>query len=134
MYELKIGYVVHMNAMSIITGYYISTLFGAAVLYLLIDKIAWNYLEKKGILNKGPETLTLPMGILERFLYTSVFIINQPTFIIVWLTLKVASHWKRWANEERGTYNVFLIGSALSLIIAFFGAWIALGHMPLESK
>jgi hypothetical protein len=125
-----------MTIFPVIIGYLISTLGGALVLWLLIDKMAWGYLAKKGILGKEPGILTLPMGILERFMYTTVFIVNQPAFVAVWLALKVASQWKRWEdNKQRGTYNVFLIGSAISLIIAFLGAWVTLGHVPLlESK
>jgi hypothetical protein len=124
-----------MKTFPVIIGYVISTLGGALVLWLLIDKIAWGYLAKKGIQGKAARPLTPLMGILERFMYTTVFIINQPTFIAVWLALKGASQWKIWKNGERGPYNVFLIGSALSLIIAFLGAWVALGDMPLrESK
>lgn len=120
-----------MDIPRVIIGYVISTLGGALVLWLFIDRIAWGYLAKKGIPGKAPGVLTLPMGILERFMYTTVFIVNQPAFVAVWLALKVASQWKRWEGEERGTYNVFLIGSALSLIIAFLGAWVALGRVPL---
>ena len=120
-----------MQIITIITGYLTSTLGGTLVLWFLIDKIAWGYLHKKGIPKKPPGTLSLPLGIVERFLYTTVFIINQPAFVAVWLTLKVALQWKRWAREERGPYSVFLIGSALNLIIAYLGAWIALGHVPL---
>ena len=131
-----------MKTFPVIIGYVISTLGGALILWLLIDKIAWGYLDKKGISGKVARPLTslrplTPlMGILERFMYTTVFIVNQPTFIAVWLALKGASQWKRWQEDEgRGPYNVFLIGSALSLIIAFLGAWVALGDMPLlESK
>ena len=120
-----------MQTNVIIIGYLISTLGGAFVLWLLINKIAWPYLSKKGIQRKASGSLTIPMGIIERFLYTTVFIINQPAFVAVWLAFKVASQWKKWEVEERGSYNVFLIGSALSIIIAYLGAWVALGHVPL---
>lgn len=49
----------------------------------------------------------------------------------MWLALKVASQWKRWEGKERGTYNVFLIGSGLSLAMAYLGAWVAARHAPL---
>lgn len=120
-----------MQTTAIIIGYLTSTLGGALVLWFLIDKIAWGYLGKKGIQKKPPGVLSLPTGIVERFLYTTVFIINQPAFVAVWLALKVASQWKRWGGEDRGTYSVFLIGNALSLIMAYLGAWVALGNVPL---
>jgi hypothetical protein len=120
-----------MGILHVIVGYVVSTLGGALLLWLLIDKMAWGYLGRKGIPGKTLGILTLPMGILERLMYTTIFIIDQPAFVAVWLALKVASQWKRWEDKERVTYNIFLMGSALSLIIAFLGAWIALGHVPL---
>lgn len=121
----------NMAHIEIIIGYLISTLGGAFVLWLSIDKLAWSYLAKKGIPEKGPGILTLPMGILERLMYTTVFLIDQPAFVAVWLALKVAAQWNRWEGKERGTYNVFLMGSALSLIMGYLGAWVALGCVPL---
>jgi len=124
-----------MRIVPLMIGYAISTSGGALVLWLLIDKMAWGYLVKKGIPGKSPGSLTWLVGIVERLMYTTVFIVNQPAFVAVWLALKVASQWKRWEDKERPTYDVFLIGNALSLIIAYLGAWVAMGDVPLlESK
>ena len=120
-----------MNVFSLVTGYLVSSLGGALLLWLLIDRLAWGYLAKHGIPKKEAGILTLPMGIVERSLYTTAILLNQPGFIAIWLALKVASQWTRWQDKERGTYNVFLIGNGLSLMIAFTGAWIALGSIPL---
>ena len=120
-----------MSVTEIVVGYAISLFGGAIVLWLVIDKFTWRYLSKKGIPGKEPGILTLPVGIVERLLYTTAFLLNQPGFVAVWLALKVASQWKRWQGEERATYNVFLIGSGLSLIMAYLGAWVATGHIPL---
>ena len=120
-----------MDTSSVVIGYAVSTVGGTLVLWLLIDKLAWGHLAKKGIPGKSPGILTLPMGNVERFMYTTVFIIDQPAFVAVWLALKVASQWKRWEGEERATYNVFLIGSGISIIMAYLGAWVALGNLPL---
>jgi len=120
-----------MNVIGIVAGYAISMFGGAIVLWLTIDKCTWGYLAKKGIPGKKPGILTVPVGIVERLLYTTAFLVNQPGFFAVWLALKVASQWKRWGGDERATYNVFLIGSGLSLIMAFLGAWVAAGHIPL---
>ena len=53
--------------------------------------------------------------------------IGKPEFIGIWLTLKVAGRiWGRRENENKGKdsyiYQVFLIGSALSLTYAVIGA------------
>ena len=112
-------------------GFFVSTLGGAFVLWLLIDKAAWSYLSRnQNIRRKPPGTLTLPLGIVERGLYTVAVIIGAPEWIAVWLAVKVAVAWSRWQGEERATYNVFLIGNALSVMFGFIGAWIALGHLP----
>ena len=50
-----------------------------------------------------------------------------------WFALKVAAKWKT-LSEHRGADNVWLIGSGLSLIFGFIGAWIALGHVPKISQ
>jgi len=115
----------------IVLGFFVSTLGGAFVLWLLIDKAAWPYLSRKqNIRGKPSGTLTLPLGIVERGLYTVAVIIGAPEWIAVWLAVKVAVAWSRWQGEERATYNVFLIGNALSVMFGFIGAWIALGHLP----
>jgi len=121
-----------MNVTRIVAGYAISMFWGAIVLWLIIDKYTWGYLAKKDITGKKPGILSVPAGVVERLLYTTAFLVNQPGFIAVWLALKVASQWERWKKvDERATYNVFLIGSGLSLIMAFLGAWVAAGHIPL---
>jgi hypothetical protein len=115
----------------VIGGCLLSTIIGTFVLWLLIDKLAWGYLTRKGIPGKPPGTLSLPMGILERIMYTTVFIIEKPEFVAVWLAMRVASQWKRWEGQEPGTYNVFLMDCSISLIISYLCAWIATNRLPL---
>lgn len=88
-------------------------------------------IKKENISGKPGAIFTQPLGIIERFLYTAAIIMGLPEWIPIWLGLKVAVSWKRWQDEkQRGTYNIFLIGSALSLIFGFLGVWIALGRLP----
>ena len=118
-----------MDPSRVAEGLAVSSLGGALVLWLLIDKLAWGYLERQGIERKQ-KILTIPLGIVERILYSMAFILGAPGWVGVWLAIKVAVQWDRWKGENRGTYNVFLMGSALSILIAFLGAWIALGEIP----
>jgi hypothetical protein len=113
-------------------GFIVSTLGGAAVLWLLIDQLAWPYVVK-GLDGKGksPRSLTLPLGVCERASYTAAILLGAPSWIGVWLAIKVAAQWTRWQGDERATYNVFLIGNILSIIFGFVGAWIALGKVPM---
>jgi len=60
--------------------------------------------------------------------------VGVPEWIAVWLAMKVAVSWTRWDAGERATYNLFLIGNALSVIFGFIGAWIALGKLPFLDK
>lgn len=111
-----------MEIHRIIFGFFISTFRGAFVLWFLIDKVAWSYIAKKqNIPGKPSDVLTLPLGIVERTLYTAVLIIGVPEWIAVW---------SRWQGEERVTYNVFLIGNALSVMFGLIVVWIALGKLP----
>jgi hypothetical protein len=119
-----------LDANRVVIGFLVSSLGGAIVLWLLIDKCAWPYLEKHGVSKKGKGALTLPLGICERVSYTAAFLLGIPTWIGVWLAIKVAAQWNRWTDEERATYNVFLIGNLLSIVFGFLGAWIALGQLP----
>jgi hypothetical protein len=113
-----------------IFGFIVSSLGGAFVLWLLIDKAAWAYVEKDGIQRKPKRVLTVPLGICERISYTGALLLGFPAWIGVWIAIKVAAQWQRWQGAERVTYNVFLIGNLLSIFFGFLGAWIAAGRIP----
>lgn len=63
------------------------------------------------------------LGFLERVLYIITIANGILGFVPVWLALKVAANWKSW-NESTPRYHfsAFLIGSAISLILAVLGA------------
>ena len=115
-----------MNTLSIILGYLFSTVVSTLVMWILIDKLAWPYILKDSSFDKKPGILTLPMGIVERVLYTTAFLANAPTLVGFWIALKVATKWGMWTKENRrGPYNIFLIGTALSLLLSYLGAILA---------
>ena len=76
--------------------------------------------------------LSMPLGMLERGLYTCVLIAGMWPLIAGWFGLKVAAKWKM-LSDHGGADNVWLIGSGLSLLFGLIGAWIAIGHMVLAS-
>jgi len=121
-----------LNPIRIIIGFLVSTGGGAVVLWCLIDLLAWPYIAKglKGS-GKPARTLTIPLGICERASYTAAILLGVPTWIGVWLAIKVAAQWNRWQAEERATFNVFLVGNLLSIFFGLLGAWIALGTITL---
>lgn len=117
-----------MDITAVILGYLFSALIGAIVLWVLIEKLGWSYLEKHEVPAKEPGLLTLPMGIVERLLFTTAFLVGTPSIIGFWVALKVAVQWDRWSTKrQRGTYNLFLIGTALSILFGYLGACIAAG-------
>lgn len=120
-----------MSGTSVLLGMVVSSLGGALVLWVVIDKLAWWYVVKVGkVKPKPPGPLSIPLGILERVLYVAAFILGMPGWVAVWLGVKAAVQWNRWKGEERVTYNVFLIGNAISILFGFIGACIALGKCP----
>ena len=125
-----------MEIAPILLGYIFSTVVGAIFLRIVIDNWFWSYFRKEMQVEGKPSAIfSLPLGIIERLLYTTAIILKFPEWIPVWLGLKVAVSWNRWQNQkERGAYNIFLIGNALSIIFAFAGAWIVLGSLPSLNK
>lgn len=118
-----------MDTRHLLYGFLFSTLGGAIVIWLLIEKWAWPYVRKHhnlSITNKG-HTLTVWIGIVERALFTSSVLMGSAAFIPLWIAIKVAPQWERWKGDERVMYNVFLLGNALSVIFGLVGAWIAWG-------
>jgi len=85
---------------------------------------------------QGPDTLhdlwsPTVVGVCESIMYPTALLMGQGDFIGLWLALKVAGQWVRWRgepekktetleerNEGRRRFNRFLVGSALSVILA----------------
>lgn len=79
------------------------------------------------------------VGLLERVLYTASIIAGATEFIGVWLAIKVAGGWRGWSEGRkfpgndgekkevtvpgRQEFNLFLVGSGLSLLYAVVGAY-----------
>lgn len=113
-----------MKPTYVFCGYAVSIVAGAIILWLLIDKFLRPHFE---VTKKVPPALSVALGVVERLLYTTAFLMKAPAFVAVWLAFKVAAKWKEQEAWERSNYIVFLIGSGLSIAIAFLGAWICVG-------
>lgn len=116
----------------LVLGFLTSTAGGAVVLRLVIDRLAWPYVAYGQVDKEKPKRmLTTQLGMCERASYTAAILLGAPTWIGVWLAIKVGAQWKRWGEEkDRATYNVFLIGNLLSIFFGVIGAWVALGRVP----
>jgi hypothetical protein len=107
-------------------GYFFSIFIGHWFIKLVVDKMHMEevYKEEKGLIWQASA-----VGFVERTLYTASWNVGKPEFIAVWLALKVASQWGRWSNGGKGVpgrsiFNVFLVGSGLSILYAVVGAMI----------
>jgi hypothetical protein len=128
-YELCGGNMEHWLRVTI--GFVVSMFVGRLVLWLLIDKILWPRIGRKPQEPGGVSPLTALLGITERALYTTSLLLGAPQWIGIWLALKVAVGWHSSQTRQSPSDNLWLIGTAWSLAIAFVGAWIAGGKLPV---
>src|SRR5438477_6140715 len=109
-------------------GFLVSVVVGQLALWLLIEKILWPRIcAAHNLPAKRTGSLTWLLGMTERFLYTGALIIGAPQWIGIWLAMKVAIGWRTAQKRESPSDNLWLIGTALSVVFGFCGAWIALG-------
>ena len=59
------------------------------------------------------------LGSIELFVYPIIMSLGEWSFIIAWIGIKTAAHWKGW-GESRTPYMRFLVGNALVLIASVF--------------
>ena len=78
----------------------------------------------------GLNGLTWLTGMVERGLYTAALILGGFQWIGVWLGIKVIARWQTTEKRPKGSMDIWLIGSGVSLVFGFIGAWMALGQMP----
>jgi hypothetical protein len=125
-----------MNVWRLVAGFGFSILVGHIVLWSLIEKTLWPYVQK----HHPPDAdhhksrLSWLVGVLERAIYTGAFLLPGSGIPLVagFLALKVASRWHS-SSGPRSTVdsdNIWMIGTCLSVLFGLAGAWIALGHVP----
>lgn len=73
----------------------------------------------KGFSGNNPDLLfPTILGTFELFVYPILMQVDAWRFIGAWLIFKTLPHWGQW-EKNRSTYNRFLIGNALTLILSF---------------
>jgi len=115
-------------------GLFYSVVFGHVGTWLVVKKL-WKPFQKSGKSLRPHPYTPIIVGLIERTLFFFSILFSYEEFIAVWLALKVAGQWKRWEdgftldtddlemkNSGRVLYNIFLIGSGLSLGFAVMGA------------
>ena len=114
------------QAIPFILGYLLSMAVGPLLLWSTIAGFS-----EEERLGRKRRSLIILAGIADGAIYTTLFIVNQPAFVAVWLAFKIAAVWMKTDREERSNSSLFMIGNAVSLVIAYIGAWVALARMPL---
>jgi hypothetical protein len=116
----------------IVAGFAFSTVGGDLVVRQLV-RAMWFYVrehsELKAVNTEQRGSLSMPLGYLERTIYTTSICVGAWQMIGAWLVLKGIAKWEA-PSKFRGADNVWLIGTGLSLIFGYVGAWIALGDLP----
>jgi hypothetical protein len=81
-------------------------------------------------MGRSPDTPvphTGAVGLVERTIYTSAFVLGHPEFAAVWLAFKTASVLgsERDAPAFRSRFNRYLVGAGLSLVFGVAGGLFA---------
>jgi hypothetical protein len=118
----------HMNWCRIILGFAVSIFGGHLVISTIVEKRLW----PKTKPDYEPGGIKRWTGMLERTLYTGALMWGAPQWVAVWLATKAIVRWQRPRKppEPPLAYDIWLIGSGLSILFGFIGAWIALGKLP----
>jgi hypothetical protein len=77
-------------------------------------------------------TISFWQGVAERFLYTSTILLGKPEGIAVWLAFKAIMRWKTTEDTRHIPGGaIYLIGTALSLVLGVVGGLIAVWKFEL---
>lgn len=119
-----------MNWCRVTIGFVVSIFVGHAVIWILVEKLLWPHI-KKGYTSEGG--ITWLTGMVERGLYTLALLAGMPLWIGLWLGVKVTARFQNPDpdRETIGSYDIWLIGSGLSVFFGFLGALIPLGWTAL---
>jgi len=119
-----------VNPWTLAAGFAVSIIVGYFIVHWLV-RWMWRYSgAPESPDTKARRSLGWLLGIVERTLYTGSLLLGWWQVIVVWLALKVAVRWNV-APQHRGADNIWLIGTGLSLLFGFIGAWIALAAVPI---
>jgi len=117
-----------------IAGYFFAVVIGHFLIDKCVDKL-WSLSGWNG----HSDELTRPknwqsgaVGVVERALIISSFLAGWPQFVALWFALRIGGSYRDWSEgrkDEAGVkriegpaiFNIFLIGSGLSLSYAFVG-------------
>jgi hypothetical protein len=106
-----------------VAGYGFSLLVGLAILWPLMDFLFRKIGDKEQL---SLHWLAAGVGLVERIIYTTSVAFDSLELVAVWLVMKAAIEWKAEETRSLASFYVYLIGTALSLIIGLAGGAIIL--------
>lgn len=125
--------VAEVSLAPLILGLIYATVVGHLVIRPVTDN-SWSRLVSANLIEaneRDQSSHPAMVGYLERTLFALSWIAGRPELGAVWLVLKAAASWHRW-TAERAVFNVFLIGTGLSVLIGYAGGVISseasIGH------
>lgn len=107
-----------------------------AIMYALMIGVSWVTISPfLQTLAKFHGVKTTPwlsrfVGATEEMLYVTVLLIGQPTFVAAWLVVKAVGQRAGSDEVEAKGYSIYLIGTALSVMLAFLAAVIMQALLP----
>jgi hypothetical protein len=125
-----------MHWYRIVIGFALSVFGADVVIHPLLNWYMWPQIAKHhGETKASGTSFTRQVGWLERALYTGALLVGAWQWVGIWLAIKVAARW-RSTSGDTGTPvdNIWLMGTGLSVLFGFLGAWLAGGHIPPLGK
>jgi hypothetical protein len=127
-----------MNGWRTFLGFVVTNLAAGGLLLLLLDKWLWprffdRYPEHRRKERLRDPLLTFLVGTVERILYTLALYLGAWQWVGFWVGIKVAIRWRSKSDSAYGSSdNIWIIGTVLSILSSFLGAYIVLGQLPLK--
>lgn len=78
--------------------------------------------------NRGDYLAPFIIGFLELLTFPILFAAGLHVYAGAWISLKLVAQYKHWA-DDRNTFNAFLLGNALILVLAFI---FLQGHVSIK--
>lgn len=115
-------------------GYFFAVIIGHFFIDIVVDKL-WRlsgWKDKSDELTRPKNWQSGIVGVVERTLIVSAFLVGWPQFIALWFALRIGGSYRDWSEgrkdyaghkkiEGPAIFNIFLIGTGLSLGYAFVG-------------
>ncbi len=125
-----------VSAIAYLLGFSYSVVLGGLLTKWVLDRFYLGYESGR----TAEDWRTAVVGLAERALYTTSWLLAVPQFIAIWLALKVAGQWDRWKADwavkerqaelkagrdtARAMYAGYLLGNAISISFGVAGALI----------